>query len=164
MTKTAVKFLSPLPPKGTWTSQIAVVFPQRKRANPSLFFLGGGGGGCCEACWFLLMIKQRHMSLLVKINHSFITSTGKPWTLHYFAQHLLTRLLIFPTFLNGCRCNKETLTRIREAGFRTVEAEKQWVKGSSEAFLGSWNTVLLARSLLALINPMTAGFAEKWKK
>lgn len=149
-------------PKGTWTSQIAVVFPQRKQTNPSLFL--EGGGGCCEACWFLLMIKQRHMSLLVKINHSFITSTGKPWTLHYFAQHLLTRLLIFPTFLNGCRCNKETLTRIREAGFRTVEAEKQWVKGSSEAFLGSWNTVLLARSLLALINPMTAGFAEKWKK
>lgn len=86
---------------------------------------------------------------------------GKPWTLRYFTQHLLTRLLIFPTFLNGCRCNKETLTRIREAGFKTVQAEKQWVKGPSEAFLGSWDTVLLARSLLALINPVIAGFAEK---
>ena len=101
------------------------------------------------------------MSLLIKINHTFVISTGKPWTLHYFAQHLLTRLLIFPTFLNGCHCNKETLTRIREAGFKTVQAEKQWVEGSSEAFLGSWDTVLLARSLLALINPVIAGFAEK---
>ena len=107
------------------------------------------------------MIKQRNMSLLVKINHLVVISTGKPWTLRYFTQHLLTRLLIFPTFLNGCRCNKETLTRIREAGFKTVQAEKQWVKGSSEAFLGSWDTVLLARSLLALINPVIAGFAEK---
>ena len=101
------------------------------------------------------------MSLLIKNNHSFIISTGEPWTLRYFIQHLLTRLLIFPTFLNGCRCNKETLTRIREAGFKTVQAEKQLVKGSSEAFLGSWDTVLLARSLLALINPVIAGFAEK---
>ena len=92
-------------------------------------------------------------------------SIGKPWTLQYFVQHLLTKLLIFPTLFNGCRCNKETLASIKQAGFKTVQAEKGWLQWSSEAISKPLNpfTFLLVRGAFAVVNSGIAGFAEKWQ-
>ncbi|CAH3192410.1 unnamed protein product [Porites evermanni] len=88
---------------------------------------------------------------------------GKPWTLQYFVQHLLTKLLIYPTLFNGCRCNKETLASIKQADFKTVQAEKGWLQWSSEAISTPLNpfTFLLVRSAFAIVNSGIAGFAEK---
>ena len=107
---------------------------------------------------------SRSYLFLVVFYLNWFISIGKPWTLQYFVQHLLTKLLIYPTLFNGCRCNKETLASIKQAGFKTVQAEKGWLQWSSEAISKPLNpfTFLLVRSAFAIVNSGIAGFAEKW--
>ena len=104
-----------------------------------------------------------HIYLFIFIYLFSFFLTGKPWTFQYLLQHLLTKSLVFPTFLNGCCCNKETLSRITEVGFKTVNAEKQWLDWNPETFSGFKDTfaVLGARMTLPIVNSVIAGFAEK---
>lgn len=86
---------------------------------------------------------------------------GKPWTLQYLLQQLMSKSLIWPTMLNGCRCDRETLSLIEEAGFKMVQAEKIWVTCSPEMFTGGtfrsiWNSSVIMR----VINSVLFGFAE----
>ena len=121
------------------------------------------GSNLSQMHCFFASIYGKWLLLVLTTKHWFI-SIGKPWTLQYFVQHLLTKLLIFPTLFNGCRCNKETLTIIKQAGFKTVQAEKGWLQWSSEAISKPLNpfTFLLVRSTFAIVNSGIAGFAEKW--
>ena len=106
------------------------------------------------------------MSLIIDLSVVIIMlffPIGKPWTFQYLFQHLLTKSLIFPTLLNGCCCNKETLARIQEVGFNMVQAEKRQINWDTEVLSGSGDTLAVwgTRMLLPVINSFIIGFAEK---
>ena len=61
--------------------------------------------------------------------------------------------------LNGCRWDRETLSRIEEAGFQMVQAEKIWLDWTPEVY-ATLNDVFSSIGL-RMINVMTFGFAEK---
>lgn len=86
---------------------------------------------------------------------------GKPWTLQYLSQQFLSKSLIWPTIFNECRCNRETLSWIEEAGFKMVEAEKIWLDWSPEMFVGSATSTFISRVCLCFINSILLGFAGK---
>lgn len=87
---------------------------------------------------------------------------GKPWTLQYLVQQLLSKSLIWPTIFNECRCDQETLSRIEDAGFKMVQAETTWLDWTPDMFAGFGAiTVLIAKVVLCIVNSILLGFAEK---
>ena len=87
---------------------------------------------------------------------------GKPWTLQYLGQQLVSKSLIWPTIFNGCRCDRETLSWIEEAGFKMVQTENIWLDWTTDMFAGcSAITVLITKVVLWFVNSILLGFAEK---
>ncbi|CAH3180878.1 unnamed protein product [Porites evermanni] len=88
---------------------------------------------------------------------------GKPWTLRYILQQLVSKSHLWPTLFNGCRCDHETLPFIQRGGFKLVKAEKRYLKVTPELHVGSkkisvdWSSRLLAY----LVHSVLLGFAEK---
>ncbi|XP_020629822.1 methyltransferase-like protein 7A [Orbicella faveolata] len=87
---------------------------------------------------------------------------GKPWTLQYLVQQIVSKSLIWPTVFNGCRCDRETLSWIEEAGFKMVQVEKIWLDWTPGMFAGcSAITVLITKVVLCFVKSILFGFAEK---
>lgn len=88
---------------------------------------------------------------------------GKPWSLRYILQQLVSKSHLWPTLFNGCRCDHETLPFIQKGGFKLVQAEKRYLKVTPELHVGSkkisvdWSSRLLAY----LVHSVLLGFAEK---
>jgi len=92
--------------------------------------------------------------------------TGKPWTFQYLVQHLMSKSRLFPVFLNGCCCNKETLSKKDEAGFEMVQAEKVWLDCTPEMFSecsGTFTLLCVRMFMMPVLRSMIVGFAEKGK-
>ena len=102
-----------------------------------------------------MVIKLRHCVCLLLL--------GKPWTLQYILQQLVSKSLLWPTLYNGCRCDRETLSQIEQGGFTKVQVEKRWVNWAPEMCVGSkrvsldWNI----RFKLLFVSSMLVGFSEK---
>ena len=64
---------------------------------------------------------------------------GKHGTFQSLVQHFMTKSLIYPTLLNGCRCNKNTLSWIENAGFKMVQSEKIILNFTPEMLSGHPN-------------------------
>ncbi|KAL9973533.1 hypothetical protein ACROYT_G020002 [Oculina patagonica] len=89
---------------------------------------------------------------------------GKPWTFQYLIQQLVSKSLIWPTFCNECRCDRDTLARIEEVGFKTIQADKIWVDwtpGMLADCKAGTNSVWVTNLMLHFVNSMLFGFAEK---
>jgi len=88
---------------------------------------------------------------------------GKPDTFQSFVQHFMTKSLIYPTLINGCRCNKNTLSWIENAGFKMVQSEKLILNFTPEMLSGNPNIFSLwfMRIGSYIENPFLFGFAEK---
>ncbi|KAL9973532.1 hypothetical protein ACROYT_G020001 [Oculina patagonica] len=91
---------------------------------------------------------------------------GKPWTFQYVIQQLVSKSLIWPTFCNGCRCDRDTLARIEEVGFKTIQADKMWVDWTPEMLAyckpsNSLAPVWIPNLMLHIVNSTLIGFAEK---
>ena len=88
---------------------------------------------------------------------------GKPWTVQYIAQHLSSKSFIWPTVFNHCYCDRETLSRIEEVGFKMIQAEKILVDLTPEMFseCKSTTSILITKLVLRFVNSIVFGFAEK---
>lgn len=89
--------------------------------------------------------------------------SGKPWTVQYVLQQVVSKLQLWPTLFNGCRCDRETLTWIKDGGFKMVQAKKTWVNWTPIMFSGSKSISLgwFVRVILWFVCSLLAGFAEK---
>ena len=83
-------------------------------------------------------------------------------TPQYLGQQLVSKSLIWPTIFNECRCDRGTLSRIEEVGFKMVQTEKIWLDWTPDMFAGcSAITVFFSKVVLCFVNAILLGFAEK---
>ena len=109
---------------------------------------------------WIIMCCYCYQSLLWSIyNVFFIFQKGKPWTLQYILQQLVSKSHFWPTTHNGCRCDRETLLWIENGGFTKVWSEKSWPEWKLFAERASYDS--FTRFKLFLINSMLIGYAEK---
>lgn len=106
-----------------------------------------------------ILIHEIKMRCSIPICSFFTFPIGKPWTFQYLLQQFFSKSLIWPTMLNGCRCDRETLSRIEETGFKMVQAEKIWVQWTPKIYAATKDA--LSRIGLFIFSSVVFGFAEK---
>lgn len=76
----------------------------------------------------------------------------------------MSKSLIWPTLLGGCRCDRETLYWIEQGGFKVVNSKKSFANLTAEIFSGCEADRLslwTARIRMSIVNSILVGFAEK---